>query len=240
MFKNVLNINEDVVIKLARWPACLSVASLGLLGLLEFDLDASLFHGSLGLEAHDATAPLSLRVLIELELEVLLQRLELVLVFLVDRGEGNDGGGLHVGQSAETSLALDNGEGDIHLAAKSRKPDDKLDGGNIVGDHNELCLLVLDQGGDVLQAELEEVRGWATVGRGSIASNFSCGLGLLTLGFGSLGLGLVLDEQLEEFSSLVLVKGLGELVDSRGHLQTLKKNLLLSLDANISGPSHET
>jgi hypothetical protein len=51
---------------------------------------------------------------------------------------------------------------------------------------------------------------------------------------------LVLDEELEQLSSLVLVQGAAELVDGRRHLQSLKKDLLLSLKANILRPADET
>jgi len=52
-------------------------------------------------------------------------------------------------------------------------------------------------------------------------------------------LGLVLSEQLKELRSLVLIDGLGELVECGGNLQSLKKNSLLTLDANVFGPLDE-
>ena len=38
---------------------------------------------------------------------------------------------------AEPGLALDDGVGDTHLAAKSREEDDQLDGVNVVGDQDQ-------------------------------------------------------------------------------------------------------
>ena len=40
--------------------------------------------------------------------------------------------------------------------------------------------------------------------------------------------------------TLVLINGLGELVDGGWNLETLEKNALLSLDANVLGPFDET
>ena len=39
--------------------------------------------------------------------------------------------------------------------------------------------------------------------------------------------------------TLVLLKGLAELVDLRGHLQSLHQNSLLSLDTNVARPFNE-
>ena len=39
--------------------------------------------------------------------------------------------------------------------------------------------------------------------------------------------------------TLVLLEGLGELVDRRGNLQTLHQDSLLPLDANVAGPFDE-
>ena len=49
-------------------------------------------------------------------------------------------------------------------------------------------------------------------------------------------LGAVLHKDLEEVGGKVLVERLGELVDGRGHLETLLKDPALALDAHILGP----
>ena len=51
--------------------------------------------------------------------------------------EGEDGSGLLVDDCAETRLALYDNVGDTHLAAESRKENDKLNGVDIVGDDDE-------------------------------------------------------------------------------------------------------
>ena len=43
----------------------------------------------------------------------------------------------------------------------------------------------------------------------------------------------------EDSLTLVLLEGLGELVDLRGHLQSLHQNSLLSLDADVARPFDE-
>jgi hypothetical protein len=57
---------------------------------------------------------------------------------------------------------------------------------------------------------------------------------------GSRSLGAVLVEEGEDGHSLVLAKGLSELVDGRGDLQTLVQDGALTLDADILWPFHET
>jgi hypothetical protein len=46
-------------------------------------------------------------------------------------------------------------------------------------------------------------------------------------------------ERVTEILTLVLIDGLGELVESGGNLQSLKKNSLLTLDANVFWPLDE-
>lgn len=195
--------------------ARLSLGS-GLLGSLSSDLLGALVQLGLGLEAHVSSTPLSLDILVKLCVEVLRQSLQLALILLVDLGQGNNGGILLVSQQTKSALSLHNSIGDIHLAAQGGQPDNQLQRINIVGNQNQLGLLLLDQGGDVLQSVFKSGRGssgilLATSGSSSLKSG---SLGLL-------GLRLVLHQQLEHFRSLVLVKSLGELVNSRRDLQAL-------------------
>jgi hypothetical protein len=212
----------------------LSKSSL-LLGLLDLKLLTTLLELGLGLETHDSAAPLALNGLVELSMEVLRESLELGFVLLANLGEGNDRGSLLVGQCAETGLSLDNGEGDIKLAAQGRKPDDELDRINIVGDDDQLGLLLLNEGSDVLKTVLEGV---GDLGSGNrLTGSNSGGLGLNAGGLGLLGLRLVLNQELEELSSLVLVESLLELVDGWGDLEALGQDLLLSLKSDVLGPA---
>lgn len=198
---------------------CLSLC-LKLLQALSLKLGTALLKLGLGLKTHGTITPLALNVLVELSMEGLSQLLQLGLIILVDLGQGNDGGGLEVSQGTQTSLSLDNGEWDVHLSAKGRKPEDQLDGVNVVSDDDQLGLLLLDEGSHVLQTELKGG------GRGSRGGVLGSSGGLQALQLGLLVLRLVLDEKLEQLSSLVLVQGAAELVDGRGHLQSLKKDLM--------------
>lgn len=51
----------------------------------------------------------------------------------------------------KTSLALHDNVRDTHLAAQGGQEDDEFDGVNVVGDHNERCLLRLDKGNTVVE-----------------------------------------------------------------------------------------
>ena len=139
-------------------------------------------------------------------------------------------------EGAEAGLVLDDHEGDVHLAAEGGEPHDDLNGVNVAGDEDELGLLLLDEGGDVLEAEFDLVGG--TGGGGSARGGGRGGL-LDALLLGGGGLGAVVVEELEDGGSLVLVKSLGELVDGRGDLEALVEDGTLTLDAHVLGPLHE-
>jgi len=102
---------------------------------------------------------------------------ELVLVLVLDTGDDEGGGGLLVDDGTEACLALDDGVGDVQLAAKGGKPNDELEklfvnttkgvpkkqkkkkgylnGIDIVGDEDKLGLLLLNEGSDVVDAKLD-------------------------------------------------------------------------------------
>jgi len=97
---------------------------------------------------------------------------------------------------SKPGLALDDAVGNVHLAAEGREPDDDLDRVNIMGDADHGRLLLLDEGGDVVDAALHE-HGLLTLG-GSAASGLG-GTGLLeALLLLLLGLRAVLVEHLED------------------------------------------
>lgn len=78
------------------------------------------------------------------------------MVFFVNFSDAKSGGVLLVDSATETSLALNDAVRDIHLAAQGRKPDNKLNGVDIMSDDDELGLLGFNQRGDVVQAVLDE------------------------------------------------------------------------------------
>jgi hypothetical protein len=141
-----------------------------------------------------------------------------------------------VDDSSETGLALHNGVWDTHLAAESGQEDDELNGVDIVGDEDELGLLGLDEGDDVVETVLDGV--WL-LGDVLLLLALGDGGGLLvqTLLLLDLGLGTVLVEELEGLGGGVAVEGLRELGNGRGDLQAHVEDLALALQADILGPA---
>lgn len=139
----------------------------------------------------------------------------------------------------ETSLALDNGEGDAHLAAKSGQENDQLNGVNVVGDQDERSLLVLDETNDVIETILDSVGLLADI---LLLLALLDGSGLLDETLLLLGLGLraVLVEELESLGGSVAVEDVLELGNRRGDLEAHAQNLLLALKTDVLGPLHHT
>ena len=128
------------------------------------DLDSALdrlpalLHTSVGLGTHDTASPVTRSVLV-VRLEVAFvdsgDKLgQLGLVLRADLGKGEDGSGLLVNDSTETSLALNDNVRNTHLAAKSGEEDNQLNGVNVVCDQDERGLLVLNEANNVVQTEL--------------------------------------------------------------------------------------
>lgn len=139
--------------------------------------------------------------------------------------------------SAETSLALDDGIGNAHLAAESGEEDNELDGVDIVGDEDEGSLLVLNEANNVVETVLDNV---GLLGDILLLLALLDGGSLLEETLLLLGLGLraVLVEELEGLGSGVLVENLLELGDRRRDLQAHVEDLLLALEADILRPLH--
>lgn len=140
--------------------------------------------------------------------------------------------------STETSLALDNGVRDTHLAAESGKEDNQLNGVNVVGDEDKGSLLVLNEANNVVKTVLDvvgllgDILLLLALGNGGSLSVET----LLLLG---LGLRAVLVEELEGLGSGVAVQGALELGNGRGDLETEVQDLLLALKTDILGPLNE-
>lgn len=117
------------------------------------------------------------------------------------------------------------------------KENDELDGVNVGGDDDELGLLGLDKGDDVVEAVLDEEGLLGVLGGGVLG--LVLGLGLETSLLLLLGLRLVLVEEREELSGSVLVEDVGELSDGRGDLETLVEDDALALEENVLGPLDE-
>mmetsp|Transcript_33921 Transcript_33921/g.76172 ORF Transcript_33921/g.76172 Transcript_33921/m.76172 type:complete len:286 (-) Transcript_33921:8-865(-) len=210
-----------------------------LLGLLRLNGPLLACCDVLGLNAHDtsAPAPLHLGVVVELGLEVANQGGQLLLILRLHRGDGNAGASLLVNQLTQARLALDDAVWHVLLAAKRRQPAHQLDGIHIMGDHNQLGPLLLNQSRDVIEAVLQH-RGLLRLDLLAVLL-LLCHLhepSLLHL----LGLWGVLLAQLQQGGSLVLVDSHAELVDGWRHLQPHQHDALLSLQADVLGPLHES
>jgi len=136
----------------------LKSSHVGFLGELDFSCSLSLSHHVLILNSHKTTSPLFLvvRVLIELSHEVLLEGVEILEIFLSDLGEGDACGSLGVDELTKSGLSLDEAIWDSLLSAESWEEDHHLEWVDIVGNDNHLGLVFLDEGGDVVETELEE------------------------------------------------------------------------------------
>jgi len=138
-----------------------------------------------------------------------------------------------VNELTKVGLATHEAVWDTTLAAEGGEEDDHLDGVDVMSDHDELGAVLLNELGDVVQAELN------VDGLGSL---------LLSLVSGSLseagllfnaGLGAVFREQFKEFTGLVTLNGAVELGDGWRNLEALHQNALLTLNADVLGPSDE-
>lgn len=207
-----------------------------LLALLSGDGSSTLGELVLGAETHDTTAPLLKRVLVVVELGAadVLESGELGAVLCVNLSEGKAGGVALVHESSKAALVVHDAVGDVHLAAESGHPDDELEGGDISSDDDELGLLLLNEGGHVVETELDH---GARLGGGlSVSSGLLLSGGLKTVLLLLLGLRAVRGEHLEELNSVVLLEGVVELSDARGDLKTLHEDGALALEAHVRGP----
>ena len=210
-----------------------------LLGFLGGHSLGSLVELGLGLETHVTTTPLAdqFGVVVVLLLGQVLEEVQLSIIGGIDTGEGDAGSRLHVDEGTEAGLVLDNHKGDTHLAAEGRHPHDELDGIDIVGNEDELSLLLLNESGNVLEAKLDLVGD--LLGGVLLASSLGGGNLLNALLLGGRSLRSVLVEERKDSHGLVLAEHLGELVDGRRHLEALVEHSSLALDADVSGPSDE-
>ena len=228
-------------ISLEVWCVLKRCSHVGFLGELDLSSLLSLGHHVLVLNTHNTSTPGDLvgSVLVELSGEVLLEGVEVLEVLLSNLGKSNAGSGLGVAELSESTLTLNYAVWDLLLSAESWEERHHLEWVDIVGDDNELGLTFLDEVGDVVETELEVDWLWSDMAvLLSTLSGLSLSLesGLLVLG----GLWGVLGEELEKLGGLVLVNGLGELVESWWGLESHEENSLLSLDSHVLWPLDES
>lgn len=191
----------------------------------------------LRLGAHDATAPSLAHILIaigEAGVTTFNDLCQLCLILRANVSECNCSGDLDVDGLTQASRAPYNAVRYIHLAAKCWKPDDELNGINIVRDHNKGGLLLLDKFSDMVDTKFEAD---GLLSTRSITTRFASLTELgQTLGLLNRGLRLVLGHELEEGARSGGIHGEAELVDCRRDLETHEKDLTLTLEAHVFGP----
>lgn len=134
---------------------------------------------------------------------------------------------------SKVGFSTDETVGNALLSAESRQEDDHFNWIDVMGNHDKLGLVLLDECGNVVETELQV--DWL----GSLATaTFSFLLQTILLGGSSFG--TVFREQFKQLGSLVLLDSVLELIDGGGHLQSLHQNPLLSLDSDVPWPLDET
>jgi hypothetical protein len=185
-----------------------------------------------------ATAPFLVDNIVVFGLERIGELREFANVFFLDIRQGDASGRFLVHKRAKASFALENAKRHAHLAAEGRKPDDKLNGVDIVGNDDKLGLAGFDEGGDVFEAEFEHTG----LGR-FISFGFSGFFGLfkeaLLLFFA--GFRGVFGKKLEELGGSVFVESIvGKLSNHRGNFEAFFQDGALALMADISRPAFDT
>ena len=149
------------------------------------------------LDAHNTTTPVSaeLVVVVELFTEVGSKSLQVLEVLSVDFSESDGGSSLQVDKLAEVGLATNEAVGNILASAESGQVDNSLNWVNVVSNHYELGLALLDKSSNVVKTKLDV--DWL----GGLASTTVLSGFLKTELLLLLGLWLVLSEELKKFSS---------------------------------------
>ncbi len=138
--------------------------------------------------------------LVEVGLANLDQLAQRGLVLRVDAGQSHGGQRLATDDLSQTRLALDNTVRDAHLLAQGWQVDDDLDRVHVVGDHDQLGLLLLDKRDNGVDAGAhgEWSLGWRIWLAGSSLSSSGHEAGTTVL----LGLWTVLVQELEQLRGL--------------------------------------
>lgn len=99
------------------------------------------------------------KAVIKVLLDRSLQLRKLVHIVLVDIHNGQARSLLLVDNLTQSRLALDDGIRNTLSLAKSRQPNNQLNGLDIMGNQDKLGLLLLNQSGNVVQTKLDDIGG---------------------------------------------------------------------------------
>lgn len=192
------------------------------------------------LVATNTTAPVTTSLVVLVKVVGLGSRHEvskLTLVLRTNVLDDSDSRALQVHHGTETRARLDNDVRNAHLAAEGGHKHHKLNRVNVVSNHDEVGLLGLNESNTVVQTVLD-VEWLLAVGLrvDLVAGSHLLGHGVQTRLLLLLRLGAVLVHELEQSRRRVLVKRVGELGDSRGHLEALLEDHTLALETNVLRP----
>lgn len=150
----------------------------------------------------------------------------LVLVSYVSKGEA--GALFLVDKLSKSRFTFNEAVWDSHLFAEVWQEDHELDWDDVVGNNDQLSLLLLNQSGNVVKTEFNYE--WLLgVGVDVLLVSLEFSLFLESLDLLFLGLWDVFGEESEQFLSLVSLDGVSELVDDTWSWKSLLENLLLSI-----------
>jgi hypothetical protein len=172
------------------------------------------------LDSHDWGAFLSSQstVLVVSSVEEGSEVLQVIEIFLSNIGQSEASGVLLVDKVAKSRLTFHKAEWNIHFSAQSWQEDHQFDWDDIMSNDNELGLLVLYQGGNVIETKFDNERLVTFVLLFLFLVSLVLGFLLESVSLLNLSLWFVLREQFEELVGLVLFKGLSELVDWGWHI----------------------
>ena len=125
-----------------------------------FLLDLGFFELDLTLESTFESTPVlfQLFVVVEVSSEGRGQVVELTFVFLAHFSQGDSSGVFLVNKLAEGSFSLDKAVRDVHLFTELGQPNNELNRLDVVGNDDQLSLLILNEFGHMVETELQVVR----------------------------------------------------------------------------------
>ncbi len=208
-------------------------------GLNSIELDLTL--GS-SLETSNSSS--ELLIIVKVSSEGSGQVVKFGFVFLSDISQGNAGSVLLVNQPSQIGSSSNETVWNVHLSAKSWKPDDELNWVDVAGNDNQFGFSLLYKFSDMVQTEFKVE--WSGLFDSFFydKNKFTFSLELSFLGKSFLLLlaifRRVLLQKLEEDFALIFLEGSGELSDGGWYFQSGKKDSFLSLESDVFGPFHES
>lgn len=199
------------------------------------ELLLSLGHHVLVLDTHDLSSPFlddSSVSVVETSAGIT-QVLKVSQVFFLYFSNGKGSSGLLVDKLSKSCLTLDEAVWNTHFLAKSWQEDNELNWVDVMSNDDELSLSLLNQGGDVVETELEA--DWFSR-LGFLSVSLVLGLLLESLNLLLLVLRSVLGKKFEKFMSVISFESVRKLINLRRNRKSLQQDPLLSLESYVLWP----